>query len=140
MSEQKWLDAAAKYAAKRAVEVQHVSMPVVVKMEDHGSSVQEIATALTTFLDSSEGRAASALLIESRRHVILAESNEGGGSGCVIFYDGKGGIKQSIEPMVYGSLMLDLKKSRFQRRLFWPQVKLHRKLCQPAVVEPQPTK
>ncbi len=99
MSEERWLDAAAKYQAKQPVATPHAVVPAVVEAVTQGNSAQEITTALANFLDSAEGRAASALLIASRRHVVLAESNEGGGTGYVIFYDGKDGIKESIEAM-----------------------------------------
>lgn len=97
--EELWLDAAAKYGKKKPVVMPLAAVQVAAKPETQENSVQEITTALVHFLDSAEGRAASALLIASRRHVVLAESNEGGGTGYVIFYDGRGGIKKSVEAM-----------------------------------------
>ncbi len=99
MSEQKWLEAAAKYQAKQPVPTPPALVPAVLKAGTQGNSVEEITTALANFLDSAEGRAASAMLIASRRHVVLAACNEGGGTGYVIFYDGRDGIKESIETM-----------------------------------------
>jgi hypothetical protein len=101
MSKEKWLAAAHKYRAKQQAqqsEPQPAPATAVATARVPGTSVSEIVDALNSFLHSSEGAAAIALLRASHEFVRLAEGYEGGGSGFVIFLDGDG-LKESIEAM-----------------------------------------
>jgi len=101
MSQEKWLDAARKFSVKQQAqqsESQPAPATAVATARVPGTSVSEIADALNNFLHSSEGSAATSLLRASQQFIRLAEANEGGGFGFVIFLDGDG-LKQSIEAM-----------------------------------------
>ena len=102
MSHENWLEAARKYGAKRQAQQPEPQQPTpataVAVARVTGTTVAEISNALSGFLRSAEGIAATTLLRASEQFVRLAEANEGGGSGFVIFLDGNG-LQESIEAM-----------------------------------------
>jgi hypothetical protein len=102
MPQENWLAAIEVCNAKQRAQQSPVVQPVVPsispEIERIMSSATSISVALEDFAYSEEGVTARKLLQVSKRHIVLAEENEGGGFGVVYFMDGNG-LGKSIEAM-----------------------------------------
>ena len=92
MSEEKWLEAARAYEqkSKEVLQAPQTATATAVAPRPIGSSVSEIADALTKFIRSEEGSAAKRLLYASKQYITLGESREGGGYRIEYFMDHEG--------------------------------------------------
>lgn len=117
MDAKQWREAAKRYDAQKAQQAQDTAAATNAayskalgqrrEQQDYQANVAAAISELNDFLAGEDWLAARQLLIASNRHIVIAEENEGGGSGIVYFLDGNG-LRQSIEAM--GTWMAYAKK------------------------------
>ena len=97
MSEEKWLEAARAYEqkSKEVLQAPQTATATAVAPRPVGSSVSEIAYALTKFILSEEGTAAKQLLYASKKYIQLGVECDGEKDVVVYFMDYQG-YKQSV--------------------------------------------
>lgn len=109
MNQKRWTDAAERFREKRATQKAQEEQRVVAKtqadqqvkerQERYAADVKKAADELFGFISSPQlWIPAKNLLAASERHIVIAEENEGGGSGVVYFIDGNG-LQKSVEAM-----------------------------------------
>lgn len=108
MDAKQWREASKRYDAQKAQQAQDAATATIAanskkleqrrEQQDYQAHVAAAISELNDFLAGEDWLAARQLLIASNRHIVIAEENEGGGSGIVHFLDGNG-LRQSIEAM-----------------------------------------
>ncbi len=109
MSKDKWLSAAKKFNEKRLAEEGEPKPYIIPELDPQAlkeiSAAAAIEKALEDFSHGDEWRPAYELLRASKRHVVIAEENEGGGMQLV-YHLNQHGYMETVEPtgtrLLYG--------------------------------------